>query len=126
YGMFHFDGSQWTEIDQAQNAGLGAVWAAGAAHAWAVSDIGWIVHVTPTTFEGVPSGTTLPLNAVWGTSATDIWVGGQDGTLLHYEPVTGGGQPDAGGACKERFDTCGPGECCFPYNCRRLLDVATC
>lgn len=127
YAVLHWDGSLWTEIDQGANAGFFAVWAAGANDAWLVGDGGWIAHATPTTFQGTPSGTTVPLYTVWGTSPTDIWVGGQDGTLLHYEPTNGGGgQPDGGRGCKEAGEACGPGECCTPYNCRRIADVTLC
>ena len=124
YGLWHWNGAEWFEIDGGYNAGLTAVWAAGANEAWVVSDIGWTVHVTLTEFKGVPSGTTRPLNAVWGTSPTDVWVGGEYGLLLHYEPVTGG-TPNPG-PCKARDEECGPGDCCAPYYCRRISDVALC
>jgi hypothetical protein len=126
YGLYHWDGSHWTEIDQGQNAGLFAVWAVGPSEAWVVGDGGWTVHVTPTSFQGVASGTAAPLYTVWGTSPTDIWTGGQDGVLLHYEPTTGGSTPDAGPACKQQGEECGPGECCAPYNCRRIADFTLC
>jgi hypothetical protein len=126
YALLHWDGSVWAAIDQAQNAGFFAVWAAAPSDAWVVGDGGWTAHVTPTSFQGVASGTTVPLYSVWGTSPTDIWVGGQDGVLLHYEPTTGGGQPDAGRGCKEAGEACGPGECCLPYNCRRIANVTLC
>jgi hypothetical protein len=125
YALLHWDGSFWTEVDQGANAGFVAVWAAGPSNAWVVSDIGWIAHVTPTSLQGTPSGTSVSLNAVWGTSPTDIWVGGENGLLLHYEPTTGGG-PDAGAGCKARNEECSAGECCSPYSCRRILDVGVC
>jgi hypothetical protein len=126
YGLYHWDGTSWTAEPQGENAGLFAVWAASPGEAWVVGDGGWIVHVTDTAFQGVPSGTTDPLYAVWGTSRTDVWVGGLDGVLLHYEPITGGGTPDAGRGCKEQGEECGPGECCAPYNCRRIADFTLC
>ena len=126
YALLHWDGSFWTEMGEGRNAGFLAVWAAGPSSAWVVGEIGWTAHVTPTRMQGVPSGTTRTLYTVWGTSPTDIWTGGLDGVLLHYEPVTGGGQPDGGGACIERGEQCGPGECCAPWNCARIADVGIC
>lgn len=124
HGLWHWNGAEWSEVYEGQEAGLTAVWAAGPNEAWVVSDIGWTVHVTLTSFKGVPSGTTMRLNAVWGTSPTDIWIGGDTGLMLHYEPSTGS-TPDPG-PCKARYDECGPGECCAPYNCRVLAGFAMC
>ena len=126
YGLFHWDGAQWSENQQGHNAGLFAVWAAGPSEAWAVGDGGEIVHVTPTTFQGVASGTTAPLTSIWGTSPTDIWAGGQNGVLLHYESTSGGSTPDAGLGCKAAGEALGAGDCCAPYNCRTIAGVTLC
>jgi len=90
YTTLHFDGQGWTELDETSIPhGVWGLWGGSRGDVWGVSDEGAIFHRTAgSSWQGVPSGTTVQLRQVWGLSDTDIWAIGRAGTILHFDGST--------------------------------------
>src|SRR5207244_9013906 len=88
-------GPTWASVVVGFPNDLHGVWGSGANDAWAVGDVGEIIHWNGSawTADVVDSAATRNLNAVWGSSAGDVWAVGAGGTIVRW---TGGG--DGGGA----------------------------
>jgi photosystem II stability/assembly factor-like uncharacterized protein len=78
------DGGGLTETATANSVALHAVWADAPDDAWAVGDVGTIVHFNGTMWTPVSSPTSLTLYAIWGSGPMDVWAVGEQGVILHY------------------------------------------
>lgn len=70
-----------------QGNNLYRVWGASDTDAWAVGDMGTILHWNGVSWSQSPSGTQNGLYSVWGRAANDVWAVGEAGTILHWNGV---------------------------------------
>jgi hypothetical protein len=99
-GMWHFDGSAWSEVPELEWRATLDVYGFGAGDVWAVGPAGRILHFDGTAWSArrydgasvysqslevwVDPQRTLYLWGVWGAAANDVFVAGDSGTVLHW------------------------------------------
>ena len=87
--VVHWDDGTARYVPSNTTRQLNQIWAASATDAWAVGELGTIVHWDGLRWSpmlGNPVGTDS-LNIVFGTGPTDVWVGGT-WTLAHWDGST--------------------------------------
>lgn len=88
--IWHFDGTAWTQQPLPPAVATAApylysLWGSGPRDVWAVGENGTTLHYDGTSWQSVPSGTTLFLNAIDGTSPTNVWAIGEAGLVLRWD-----------------------------------------
>ena len=63
---------------------LRSVWASAPDDAWAVGELGALLHYDGTGWRAAEQGVNATLNAVWGAARDKIWAVGDAGTVLFY------------------------------------------
>jgi len=103
--IFHYDGVEWTEMENNFKTLLHGVWGSSSSDVFAVgpekyddsSDDGTIYHYDGESWsvmlDGAPSG----LYGVWGSSANDVFVGGGR-LILHYDGIEWSEMENPGGS----------------------------
>ncbi len=90
--IFHFDGTDWTEMDPPAGTPL-LVWVYGFGpdDVWSVGLDGAVVHYDGTTWTSLDSGTSEDLWGVFGFGTDDLWIVGgfadttPDPIVLHFD-----------------------------------------
>lgn len=83
--VFHFDGTQWTDLVTNSLDELWAVWGSGPNDVFAVGEVGAIYRYDGMGWTKQDSGTMANLTSVWGSGPTDVYAVGGEGSLLHYD-----------------------------------------
>ena len=84
-GIFHFDGTDWSEMVDGVNQYFTAVWGFAPNDVFAVGSKGTILHYDGNDWVPQISGVTTDLNAVWGTGPSAIFAVGDAGVVLRYD-----------------------------------------
>ena len=66
---------------------LRSVWASAPDDAWAVGELGALLHYDGTGWRAAEQSAGATLNAVWGAARNKIWAVGDAGTVLFYDGV---------------------------------------
>jgi hypothetical protein len=88
FAMLMWDGSAWSQLPFSWPStphALNDVQGISAQDAWAVGEMGTILHWDGSTLAVSSSPATVNLNQVANSSPSDIWAVGMDGTILHYQ-----------------------------------------
>jgi hypothetical protein len=89
--IFHYDGSQWREMDTGMTNSevfyhLRGIWGTSSTDVFVVGSYGTILHYDGNQWTTMNSGiSTINLEGIWGTSSTDVFAVGRNGTILHYD-----------------------------------------
>jgi hypothetical protein len=90
-GVYHFDGSTWSEWFSCGVGNCAAIWGGGS-DLWIVgneSGLGIASYWNGSTWSDEPTfPATSALEAVSGSGPTDVWVAGGDGVLVHWDGST--------------------------------------
>ena len=94
-GIFHYDGSTWSEIYELEHAYFWDIWGTSTTDIFAVGHLGTIVQYDAGSWTEMDSGTTDWLFGVWFDSPDDVFACGENGTIIHYDgsdwsPMTSG------------------------------------
>lgn len=82
-----------------QGNGVKSIWSVAQNDAWAVGDVGLVLHYDGSSWKKVSLGLTETLYGIWGTSATNLWIVGEKGKILHYDGTTW--TPDPSGTTQD-------------------------
>jgi hypothetical protein len=74
----------WSSVASGTTSQLNAIWGSSAYDAWAVGELGTILHWDGVAWSSVASGTQAGLWGVWGSAPDDVWAVGDLGTILHW------------------------------------------
>jgi hypothetical protein len=84
-GILHWNGTEWSDVDNAVKTTLNGVWGSGPNDVWAVanfsSDAG-IFHWDGKKWSSDPIKVGVQLSSVWGSGPDDVWAIGMDGIIL--------------------------------------------
>jgi len=80
--VFHYNGSNWSDITSGTNDELHSVWGSTGSDVFAVGD-GGIFHYDGLNWSEISQYGIL--RDIWGSSGTDVFAVGSYGTILHYE-----------------------------------------
>ncbi|MBI5502807.1 MAG: putative metal-binding motif-containing protein [Deltaproteobacteria bacterium] len=83
-GVWHFDGSTWTQDTTLAFYGIGDVYGTSRTDVW-VAGSGVINHWNGTGWRPTLTGSTDTLSAVWAASPTDAWAVGYNGVSMHWD-----------------------------------------
>ncbi|ETR68314.1 MAG: hypothetical protein OMM_10657, partial [Candidatus Magnetoglobus multicellularis str. Araruama] len=81
--VFHFNGTNWTEIIASDSDQLNAIWSDGTI-AWAASNSGRMFYYDGSTLNRDTSFSGSILHDVWGSSSNDVFAVGESGTIRYY------------------------------------------
>ncbi len=87
-GLFHYDGSNWSNVDVSQLTTdiLFSVWGNSASDVFVAGDKGTILHWDGSQWSNMNVHLTdQSLISIWGTSAGNVFAVGYKGTILHYD-----------------------------------------
>lgn len=82
----YYDGSQWTELQTGTLADLSGVWRSADNEAFAVGELGTILHHRGP-WRHLERKTTKWLRGVWGSGPSEVVVVGDDGAVLRFDGV---------------------------------------
>jgi hypothetical protein len=143
-GIFHYDGTNWTSVDNPVSGNsaitLRDIWGASEQDIFAVGDSGAVLHYDGMEWKSMNSKTGVKLHGVGGSSASDVFAVGEDGTIIRYDgkdddgnngtciftAVLGKGNPELDILRRVRDDALvksalGGKLVAFYYSCSRLL-----
>jgi hypothetical protein len=83
-GIFHYDGSIWTQFDSGSFSALWGVMT-DAGQAWAVGEDGAVLRVSNGTVTRENAPFTDRLESIYRVGPNDYWVAGKNGIIGHYD-----------------------------------------
>ncbi len=80
--IIHYNGSEWSEMDMAQNVNFQGIWGTSHENVYCVGDSGLIMQFDGTEWKKTGSGTSENLNGIWIDSSSEVFIVGERGTSL--------------------------------------------
>ena len=82
--ILHYNGTDWSVMDNSSTEALSAVWGSSGSDVYAVGEHGAMLHYNGTSWAVMDSGTNDHLAGIWGNSGSDLYAVGDNGIILHY------------------------------------------
>jgi hypothetical protein len=82
--ILHYNGTDWSVMDNGSTEALSAVWGSSGSDVYAVGEHGAMLHYNGTSWAVMDSGTNDHLAGIWGNSGSDVYAVGSNGIILHH------------------------------------------
>ena len=94
-GIFNYNGTNWTSVDNPVNGNaavtLRDIWGSSGSDIFAVGDGGTVLHYDGVQWKSMDSKTSVKLHGVAGVSASEVFAVGESGTIIRYDGKDDGG-----------------------------------